>query len=143
MALVVGSIFYNTPHDTDSFFQRGGVIFFAVLFNALMALTEINELYSQRSVNSSVQITSTVLIIQYRPIVEKQASYAFYHPFTEALAGVVSNIPVKLLIVTAFDIILYFLAGLRRTAGQFFIFFLFNFIAILTVDSHSGFLNGF
>jgi ATP-binding cassette, subfamily G (WHITE), member 2, PDR len=118
MALIIGSIFYNTPSNTASFFQKGGVLFFAVLLNALIAISEINTLYSQR------------------PIVEKQASYAFYHPFTEALAGIVADIPVKFAIAVCFNIILYFLAGLRREPAQFFIFFLFNFMAILTV-SHS------
>ena len=116
MALIIGSIFYNTPHNTASFFQKGGVLFFAVLLNALMAITEINKLYEQR------------------PIVSKQASYAFYHPFTEAMAGVVSDLPVKFIIATCFNVILYFLANLRRTPGQFFIFFLFNFVAIFTMS---------
>ncbi|KAG4026890.1 hypothetical protein MFRU_035g00420 [Monilinia fructicola] len=116
MALIIGSIFYNTPDNTSSFFQKGGVLFFAVLLNALIAISEINTLYSQR------------------PIVEKQASYAFYHPFTEALAGVVVDIPVKFAIATCFNIILYFLSGLKREAGAFFVFFLFNFVAILTMS---------
>jgi hypothetical protein len=116
MALIIGSIFYGTRNDTSSFFQKGGVLFFAVLLNALIAISEINTLYSQR------------------PIVEKQASYAFYHPFTEAMAGIVADIPVKFAIATCFNIILYFLAGLRREPSQFFIFFLFNFVAILTVS---------
>lgn len=116
MALIIGSIFYGTRNDSASFFQKGGVLFFAVLLNALIAISEINTLYSQR------------------PIVEKQASYAFYHPFTEAMAGIVADIPVKFLIATCFNIILYFLAGLRREPSQFFIFFLFNFVAILTVS---------
>jgi len=116
MALIIGSIFYGTRNDTSSFFQKGGVLFFAVLLNALIAISEINTLYSQR------------------PIVEKQASYAFYHPFTEAMAGIVVDIPVKFSIATCFNIILYFLAGLRREPSQFFIFFLFNFVAILTVS---------
>ncbi|KAF7931602.1 uncharacterized protein EAE98_004338 [Botrytis deweyae] len=116
MALIIGSIFYNTPDNTASFFQKGGVLFFAVLLNALIAISEINTLYSQR------------------PIVEKQASYAFYHPFTEALAGVVVDIPVKFAIATCFNIILYFLSGLKREAGAFFVFFLFNFVAILTMS---------
>lgn len=73
MALIIGSIFYGTPNNTSSFFQKGGVLFFAVLLNALIAISEINTLYSQR------------------PIVEKQASYAFYHPFTEAMAGIVAG----------------------------------------------------
>ncbi|TVY84470.1 ZEB2-regulated ABC transporter [Lachnellula suecica] len=116
MALIIGSIFYGTPNNTASFFQKGGVLFFAVLLNALIAISEINTLYAQR------------------PIVEKQASYAFYHPFTEALAGIVADIPVKFAIATCFNIILYFLAGLRREPSQFFIFFLFNFVAILTMS---------
>jgi ABC-type multidrug transport system ATPase subunit len=119
MALIIGSIFYGTRNDTSSFFQKGGVLFFAVLLNALIAISEINTLYSQR------------------PIVEKQASYAFYHPFTEAMAGIVADIPVKFTIAVCFNIILYFLAGLRREPSQFFIFFLFNFVAILTVSVHS------
>lgn len=116
MALIIGSVFYGTRHDTASFFQKGGVLFFAVLLNALISISEINTLYSQR------------------PIVEKQASYAMYHPFTEALAGVVADIPVKFMIATGFNIILYFLSGLRREPSQFFIFFLFNFVAILTMS---------
>lgn len=116
MALIIGSIFYDTPNTTSAFFQKGGVLFFAVLLNALIAITEINTLYAQR------------------PIVEKQASYAFYHPFTEALAGIVSDIPVKFAIAVCFNIILYFLAGLKREAGAFFIFFLFNFVAIFMMS---------
>lgn len=116
MALIIGSIFYGTTNNTGAFFQKGGVLFFAILLNALLAISEINSLYSQR------------------PIVEKQASYAFYHPFTEAMAGIVSDIPVKFMISVCFNVILYFLAGLRREPSQFFIFLMFNFVATLTMS---------
>lgn len=116
-ALIIGSIFYGTPNLTSSFFAKGSVLFFAVLLNALQAIVEINSLYEQR------------------PIVEKHASFAFYHPFAEALAGIVSNIPVKFAIATCFNLILYFMAGLRREPSQFFIFFLFNYIALLTMSA--------
>ena len=116
MALIVGSVFYGTPDTSGSFFSKGAVLFFAILLNALIAITEINRLYDQR------------------PIVEKQASYAFYHPFTEALAGIVSDLPIKFLLAVVFNIILYFLAGLRREPSQFFIFFLFNFVAMITMS---------
>ena len=116
MALIIGSIFYGTTNDTNSFFAKGSVLFFAILLNALISLGEINSLYAQR------------------PIVEKQASYAFYHPFTEAIAGIVSDIPIKFSIAVTFNIILYFLAGLRREPSQFFIFFLFTFTAIITMS---------
>lgn len=85
MALIIGSVFYGTLGNTQSFFQKGGVLFFAVLLNALLALTEINNLYDQR------------------PVVEKQASYAFYHPFTEAMAGILSDLPVKFVISVGFN----------------------------------------
>jgi ATP-binding cassette subfamily G (WHITE) protein 2 (PDR) len=116
-SLIIGSIFYGTPKTTGSFFAKGSVLFFAVLFNALLSISEINGLYDQR------------------PIVEKHASYAFYHPFTEALAGIVSDIPVKIAIGTCFNIILYFLAGLQRTPSHFFIFYLFNFISTLLMSA--------
>jgi hypothetical protein len=62
--------------------------------NALISITEINSLYDQR------------------PIVEKQASYAFVHPWAEAFGGIVSDIPVKFVSAVVFNIIYYFLAGL-------------------------------
>ena len=117
MGLIVGSVFYGTSDTTLSFFSKGAALFFAVLLNALISISEINTLYDQR------------------PIVEKHASYAFYHPWTEAMAGIITDIPVKFLIAVAFNIILYFLSGLRREPSQFFIFFLFVFIATLTMSS--------
>ncbi len=58
MSLVVGSIFYGTADNSNSFFARGSTLFFSILLNALIAITEINDLYQQR------------------PIVIKQTSYA-------------------------------------------------------------------
>ena len=44
LALIIGSIFYGTPQSTGAFFAKGSVLFFAVLLNALLAITEINVL---------------------------------------------------------------------------------------------------
>lgn len=57
-SLVIASIFYGPPPTTDSFVQKGGLIYFAALLNALIASIEINGLFEQR------------------PIVEKHKSYA-------------------------------------------------------------------
>lgn len=54
------------------------------------------------------------------------SSDRFCHPFAEALAGVISDAPVKLVIATCFNLILYFLAGLDPRPSQFFIFFIFT-----------------
>jgi len=39
------------------------------------------------------------------------------------------------IIATVFNVILYFLANLRREPSQFFIFFLFTFISILVMSA--------
>jgi ATP-binding cassette subfamily G (WHITE) protein 2 (PDR) len=57
---------------------------------------------------------------------DTDSRYRFCHPFAEALAGVISDAPVKLVIAICFNLILYFLAGLRAEPSQFFIFFLFT-----------------
>lgn len=116
-ALIIGSIYFGTPASTGSFFAKGAVLFFAVLLSALQSIVEINTLYAQR------------------PIVAKHKSYAYYHPFAEALAGIVADLPIKFCVTTVFNIILYFLAGLRTEAAQFFVFFLFNFMASLTMSA--------
>jgi len=117
MSLIIGSVFYGTPDATQGFQSKGAVLFFAVLLNALSAINEINSLYAQR------------------PIVEKQAAYAYYHPFTEALAGFISDIPIKFIIAVVFNLILYFLANLRREPSQFFIYFLIVFMGTLVMSA--------
>lgn len=62
-------------------------------------------------------------------------NFAFYHAYSEALAGIVADIPIKFLLALAFNIIIYFLGGLERSAAKFFIFFLFTFITILTMSA--------
>jgi ATP-binding cassette subfamily G (WHITE) protein 2 (PDR) len=117
MAFIVGSVFYGTPAATQGFFSKGATLFFAVLLNALIAMSEINALYAQR------------------PIVEKHASYAFYHPATEAIAGIVSDIPVKFSLAVAFNVILYFMAGLRSEPSQFFIYFMITFVIMFVMSA--------
>ncbi|EEA27208.1 ABC multidrug transporter, putative [Talaromyces marneffei ATCC 18224] len=117
MSLIIGSIYYGTPAATAGFQSKGAALFFAVLLNALMSITEINSLYDQR------------------PIIEKQASYAFVHPFAEATGSIVADLPIKFVASAAFNVVLYFLAGLRREPSQFFIFFLFTFVATLAMSA--------
>jgi ATP-binding cassette, subfamily G (WHITE), member 2, PDR len=116
-ALIIGSIFYGTPQDTNGFFAQGSVLFFAVFMNTLASVSEITTLFNQR------------------PIVEKHKTYAFYHPFAEGLADIIAYLPVKFLTSVAFNVILYFLGDLRREAGPFFIYFLFVFTATLAMSA--------
>jgi hypothetical protein len=46
MALVVSSVFYNLQPTTGSFFQRGALLFFAVLLNAFASALEVGAFQS-------------------------------------------------------------------------------------------------
>ncbi|KAH6974077.1 ABC-2 type transporter [Ilyonectria destructans] len=111
IAIVVGSIYYGQVNATANLASKGAVLFMAVLINALAAISEITSLYNQRE------------------IVEKHKSYAFYHPATEAIAGIITDIPIKFITSVAFNLVLYFLSGLRREAGPFFLYFLISYMA--------------
>jgi ABC-type multidrug transport system ATPase subunit/ABC-type multidrug transport system permease subunit len=116
MSLIIGSVFVNTTSTTSGFFSKGGVIFFCVLYNALQTMSEISTQYAQR------------------PVVQKQSKYGFYHPFVDALSSVFADYPFKALNVFLFDVIVYFMVGLKQEAGAFFTFLLVTFF-VTTVMS--------
>ncbi|KAJ6512946.1 pleiotropic drug resistance ABC transporter [Mycena sanguinolenta] len=117
--VITGSVFVNSPESTSAFFSRGGVMFFAILFSVLTSTAEIVELFKQR------QITLRLV----------QARAALYHPFIEAVALTLVDIPITFGTTTIFAIILYFMVGLQRTAAQFFIFCLFVFTTAITMKA--------
>lgn len=114
VSIILGSMFYNMPEDTSSFFGRGVLLFFTILTNTLIAAFEGVQLWDQR------------------PIVEKHFHYAFYRPSAEAIASMLSDLPNKLLLTASFNIPFYFLANMRRTPAAFFTFYLFAFASLLT-----------
>lgn len=116
MALILGSVFFNLQNDTNSFFQRGAVLFFAVLINAFGSALEILTLYAQR------------------PIVEKHSRYALYHPSAEAFASMLTDMPYKIANAIIFNITLYFMVNLRREPGVFFFFLFVSFLTTLTMS---------
>ncbi|KAJ7637098.1 ABC-2 type transporter-domain-containing protein [Roridomyces roridus] len=116
MSLIISSVFYNLKGDTASFFQRGSLLFYAVLLSAFASALEIFTLYAQR------------------PIVEKHNAYALYHPFTEAISSMICDLPLKLITATVIDLTLYFMSNLRREPGAFFIFYLFSIACTLAMS---------
>ncbi|KAL9618479.1 MAG: hypothetical protein Q9160_006798 [Pyrenula sp. 1 TL-2023] len=114
-ALIVGSLFYNQPTTSDGVFTRGGCLFFILLFNALLALAELTSAFSSR------------------PIMLKHKSFSFYRPSAYALAQTFLDVPLVLIQVFLFNIIVYFMSNLSRTASQFFISLLFVWIATMSM----------
>ncbi|KAL4812200.1 ABC-2 type transporter-domain-containing protein [Aspergillus spinulosporus] len=117
MSLILGSVFYDLPDDTQSLNRRCILLFFALLFNALNSSLEILSLYAQR------------------PIVEKQATYAFTHPLSEAVSSMLCDLSTKILSSLFLNIPLYFMANLHQSASAFFVFLLFGFTTTLAMSS--------
>ncbi|CAI6422690.1 ASN_HP2_G0008360.mRNA.1.CDS.1 [Saccharomyces cerevisiae] len=104
-SFITGSLFYNTPSSTSGAFSRGGVLYFALLYYSLMGLANIS--------------------FEHRPILQKHKSYSLYHPSAEAIGSTLASFPFRMIGLTCFFIILFFLSGLHRTAGSFFTIYLF------------------
>ncbi|KAJ7745683.1 pleiotropic drug resistance ABC transporter [Mycena metata] len=115
--VIVGSVFLNLPQATSAYFSRGGVMFFGLLFSALSSMAEIAALFAQR------------------PIVLRQSKAALYHPFIEAVALTLVDMPITFTTSAVFSILLYFMVGLQQTASQFFVFFLFLFSMAITMKA--------
>ena len=104
-AFISGSLFYKSPASTNGAFSRGGVLYFCLLYYSLMGLANIT--------------------FEHRPILQKHKGYSLYHPSAEALGNAIAGFPFRMIGLTCFLIIIYFLAGLRTSASAFFIIYLF------------------
>ncbi|KAL2207756.1 hypothetical protein CC79DRAFT_1271577 [Sarocladium strictum] len=116
LCLIISSVFYNLGETTQSFFQRGALLFLACLMNAFASAVEIFVLYAQR------------------PIVEKHTRYALYHPSAEAAASMICDMPYKIANSIIFNLTLYFMTNLRREPGAFFFFLLISFSTVMVMS---------
>ncbi|KAG5635015.1 hypothetical protein H0H81_012718, partial [Sphagnurus paluster] len=116
LAFVIGAGYYNLPLTSAGAFTRGGVIFAGLLTTCLDAFGEMP------------------MMMLGRPILRKQTNYSMYRPSAIALANTLSDLPFSATRVLIFNIIVYFLAGLHRSAGGFFTFHLFTYVAYLSMQ---------
>ncbi|PRP76487.1 hypothetical protein PROFUN_15157 [Planoprotostelium fungivorum] len=116
-ALIYGSVFLNLPTDTSGAFTRGGAIFAAILQNSFMAQAELPATFFGRAV------------------LQKQKSYAMYHPSAFHIAQVILDVPICLLQVILFSVITYWMYGLQAEAGKFFIYMFTLFITSMCLTA--------
>ncbi|KAF9416671.1 hypothetical protein BGZ94_010157 [Podila epigama] len=116
-AVIVGSCFLLLPKTAAGAFTRGGVLFFSLLFNALIAQAELP------------------MALQGRPILYKLKNFAMYRPASFALAQILLDIPVIIIHNLLFACVLYFLSGLQRTFAKFVIFVLILTVAALCMTT--------
>ncbi|KAI1461133.1 ABC-2 type transporter [Annulohypoxylon moriforme] len=112
--LIVGSLFYQLPSTAGGAFTRGGVLFFILLFNALLALAEQTSAFMSK------------------PILLKHKNFSFYRPSAYTLAQTVMDVPLVFIQVLLFNVIIYWMAGLAATPSQFFISMLILWMVTMT-----------
>lgn len=115
--LIVGSLFYGQPLNTEGAFSRGGSLFFSILFIGWLQLSELMKAVTGRGV------------------VQRQKDYAFYRPSAVSLARVLVDLPVIFPQTVLFGILMYFLTGLDLTASKFFIYMLFVYVTAILLTA--------
>ncbi|KAF9544056.1 hypothetical protein EC957_012442 [Mortierella hygrophila] len=116
-AIIVGSVFFKLKADATGTFTRGGVLFFALLFNALISQAELP------------------MAMQGRPILYKHKNFAMYRPSAFAIAQICVDIPLITVQILLFAVVLYFMAGLQLEAGKWFLFCLILFLTALCMTA--------
>ncbi|KAJ6099018.1 hypothetical protein N7467_000553 [Penicillium canescens] len=104
-ALIAGSLFYSAPDNSGGLFVKSGALFFSLLYNSLLAMSEVTESFSGR------------------PVLIKHKSFAYFHPAAFCLAQIAADIPVLLFQISMFGLVVYFMVGLSMSAGAFFTYF--------------------
>ena len=67
-------------------------------------------------------------------VLYKQTNYGFYRPGAISISNLLADLPFAAVRVLIFDIIVYFMTHLARSAGGFFTFHLFQFMAFLCMQ---------
>ncbi|KAL2857263.1 ABC-2 type transporter-domain-containing protein [Aspergillus pseudoustus] len=116
-ALIAGSLFYDAPNNSGGLFVKSGALFFALLYNSLLAMAEVTESF------------------QGRPVLIKHKSFAYFHPAAFCIAQIAADIPVLLFQVSIFAIVLYFMVGLEMTAAAFFTFWFVVFVTTMAMTA--------
>lgn len=109
-SVILGSLFYMLPESTSGLFAKSGVLFLILLVNALLGLGEV--------VNS----------FKGRTVLAKHKSMALYRPEALIFAQVMVDLPIVLAQVLVFTLPIYFMVGLKKTAGAYFTLLLFTYV---------------
>lgn len=102
LALVAGGVFFDLPTTSAGVFTRGGDLFILLLFSSLTAFAELPTMMLGR------------------PILARQAGFAFFKPSALTVASLLADFPFGIPRATVFFLILYLMSGLYRSGAAFF-----------------------
>lgn len=117
MAVMLGSMFFDMKAEASTFYYRGGIIFFALLFNAFASQLEVLTVYAER------------------PVVEKHNRYALYRQSSQAVASYLMDLPYKTANMLVFNSIIYWMTNLRQEPGAFCFFCLVSYLTTLVMSA--------
>lgn len=121
-ALIAGSLFYNAPENSLGLFTKSGALFFSILLPSLLAMTEVTESFTARSV------------------LAKHRGFAFLHPAAFCVAQIVADIPMIIFQTTVFTLPLYWMTGLKATAAAFFTYWVVLFALTMCITAFFRFI---
>jgi ATP-binding cassette subfamily G (WHITE) protein 2 (SNQ2) len=116
-AVLNGSAYFMAPKTATGSFEKGGAIFFSLIYFFLNALAEVSSTISARS------------------ILTKQHKLGIIHPVAFVIAQTFADVPVAVIQTLVFSCCYYFMLGLYKTASDFWIFELILFIHYSAVTS--------
>ncbi|PWY65514.1 ABC multidrug transporter [Aspergillus eucalypticola CBS 122712] len=116
-ALIAGSLFYNAPNNSGGLFVKSGALFFSLLYNSLLAMSEVTDSFSGR------------------PVLIKHKGFAYFHPAAFCIAQITADIPVLLFQISIFSIVVYFMVGLTMSASAFFTYWILVFTATMAMTA--------
>ena len=118
-ATFTGTVFLRTPETTAAYFSRGVVLF---LYESLIVVcaSVLNLAFNSALFCCGIGTMSEIpALFSQRLIVRRHQKAALYYPFIDSLAHTIVDIPITLISVTIVSVIIYFLAGLQKSAKQF------------------------
>ncbi|KAF8314186.1 ABC transporter [Clavulina sp. PMI_390] len=116
-SIILGSLFYNLQYSTADIFTRSGTLFFILLFNALLGMTEVTASFTGRS------------------ILAKHKSFALFHPSSMVLAQVLADLPILVFQVSVFMLPIYFMTNLKRSGAAFFTLWIITYVTTLALTA--------
>ncbi|KAF8314175.1 hypothetical protein DL93DRAFT_2228010 [Clavulina sp. PMI_390] len=116
-SVILGSLFYNLQYTTADMFTRSGTIFFILLFNSLLSMTEVTASFSGRS------------------ILAKHKSFALFHPSSMVFAQVLADLPILMVQVSVLMLPIYFMTNLRRSGAAFFTLWIITYVTTLSITA--------
>jgi ATP-binding cassette subfamily G (WHITE) protein 2 (SNQ2) len=116
-AVINGSAYFLAPKTATGSFEKGGAIYFSLIYFFLNALAEVSSTISARS------------------ILTKQHKLGIVHPVGFIIAQTLADIPVAVVQTLVFSCCYYFMLGLHRTGSDFWIFELILFVHYSAITS--------